>query len=270
MFKSLARGHVEDFGNIAVAVGNLQNGPMIPFPVALRAARKDVGRELHVRLNEPFALTDAAAAPVDVEAEIARVVAALFRFGRFRVKIADIVEYLKVRYRIRTRRAADRRLVDERDLVEILVTENARVRKPVGDRFFVAAKFRAQRRVKRFLNERALARAAHARYHAKPVEREFDVQIFEIVAGRPFERNVRPLRHAAVRKTAPDAPAGKVTARKGIGRVFDTFDRTLVNDLPPVFARAGTEFDDLVGRAQYRLFVIDDDDRIAAIAQSAN
>ena len=148
--------------------------------------------------------------------------------------------------------------------------ENARVRKTVGDRFFVAAKFRAQRREKRFLNERALARAAHARYHAKPVEREFNVQIFEIVAGRPFERNVRSFRNATVRKTAPDAAAGKIAAREGIGRFFDTLDGALVNDPPPVFARAGTEFDDLVGRAQYRFFVIHDDDRIAAVAQSAN
>jgi hypothetical protein len=75
---------------------------------------------VHLDLDLPVAAADLAAAALDVEREAARLVAARPRLLRLGEQVADLVEQPDVGRRVRARRAADRRLVDADDLVELL------------------------------------------------------------------------------------------------------------------------------------------------------
>ena len=75
---------------------------------------------MHLDLDDAVALTGLAAAPLDVEREAAGVIAPHLGVGRLGVEVADIGEHAGIGGRVRARGAADGRLVDADDLVDIL------------------------------------------------------------------------------------------------------------------------------------------------------
>ncbi len=92
--------------------------------VAAAAARvagdEDVRQKVHLDAEDAVALASLAAAAFHVEREAPRLVAARARVGQARVELAEEREDAGVRRRVRARRAADRRLVDRDDLVDVL------------------------------------------------------------------------------------------------------------------------------------------------------
>lgn len=113
------RGEVEDFGNVAAAVLHVEHFAAIAAAAALGAAHEDVGHELHVHLQVARALACLAAAPGDVEAEVAGGEAARLGFGLIGEERADRVEGLDVGNRVRARRTADGGLIDEDDVFKL-------------------------------------------------------------------------------------------------------------------------------------------------------
>src|SRR5439155_5842851 len=87
--------------------------------VAHVAGHVDVGQEVHLDLDEAVALARLAAAPLDVEGEAAGLVAARLGLGQAGEPVADHGEGAGVGRGVGARRAADRRLVDVDDLVEV-------------------------------------------------------------------------------------------------------------------------------------------------------
>src|ERR1700719_3729038 len=71
-----------------------------------------VGEEIHFNAAQAVALAGFAAAALHVEAEPARLVAALARFGQHGEEFADRREDARVRRGIRAWRAANGRLID--------------------------------------------------------------------------------------------------------------------------------------------------------------
>jgi hypothetical protein len=112
--------HVEHVGDRLALEAHLERLAVVAAPVALLAGHVDVGQEVHLDLDLAVAAADLAAAALDVEREAARLVAARARLGGLREEVADHVEQAGVGGRVRARRAADRRLVDGDDLVELL------------------------------------------------------------------------------------------------------------------------------------------------------
>ena len=96
------------------------------------ARHVDVGQEVHFDLDHAVALAGFAAAALDVEAEAARAVAALARFGHPGEQFADRREQAGVGGRVGARGAADRRLVDVDDLVEKFQAVDFAVRRRLG------------------------------------------------------------------------------------------------------------------------------------------
>ena len=88
--------------------------------------------------------------------------------------LADLVECLEVRHGVGAARSADRRLVDEHDVVDPARPGKFPER---GGRKGLVAEPAPERGIERLLDERALARAAHARHHAEDPERERDVEM---------------------------------------------------------------------------------------------
>src|SRR3546814_2166389 len=75
---------------------------------------------MHLDLDQAVAFAGLAAAALDVEAEAAGLIATRARFRHAGEQFADRREQLRVGCGVRTRRPADRRLVDVDDLVELV------------------------------------------------------------------------------------------------------------------------------------------------------
>ena len=117
--ESLPRRQVEDLGDVPAAVGDLQDFGAIARAPAFGASDHHVGEELHVDRLETVPLAGIAAAPFDVEAELPRVVVPQLRFVGRGEGLADLVEDLEGRHRVRPGGPCQRRLIQEDGIGEI-------------------------------------------------------------------------------------------------------------------------------------------------------
>ena len=119
---------------LARAVGafalELEHLVAVARAVAVRAAQVHVGQELHLDVLEAVAAAGGAAAVAGVEAERAGGVAALLRRRLAANSSRIAVERADVARGIRARGAADRRLVDQHDVVDELRARAARRTRP--------------------------------------------------------------------------------------------------------------------------------------------
>jgi hypothetical protein len=101
--------------------------------------------------------------------------------GQAGEEVADVIEHAGVGGRVAARRAANRRLVDDDDLVEVLeALEGA-----VGARaLFGAEELPEQRAAQNIVHERALARAADAGDARERAERDAGIDVLEVVLAR--------------------------------------------------------------------------------------
>ena len=175
--------HVEHVADALALEPDVQGLAVEPLPLADRAGHPDVGQEVHLQAVGAVPLAGLAPASRDVEAEPARLVAPGAGLGELRVEVADQVQQLDVRGRVRARRAADRRLVDVDDLVEVVHPLDP----VVGPgRAVRAVQVAGQDLAEDVADQRALARAAHPRHADEETQREGDVDVLEVVvAGAP-------------------------------------------------------------------------------------
>ena len=156
-------------------------------------------------LTSPFALAGLAAAARHVEREVAGGQPARPRVLGRGEQLANRIERLQIGHRIRARRAADRRLVDEHDVGDELGAFELAVR---ADAAIPVALRALQRRVDHVVHERALARAADAGDAGQHAERDLDVDVLEVVL-RGAENA-----HALVGRLAAGWPAPGSPARR--------------------------------------------------------
>ena len=107
--------HGERFGIVAAAAAHF-------------AHNVNVGQKIHFDAAEAVALAGFAAAAFDVEAETAGAIAAFARFRKHGEEFADRGEHAGVGGGIRTRRAADGRLIDLDDFVDVFGADQFTVR----------------------------------------------------------------------------------------------------------------------------------------------
>jgi len=113
-------GHVEDIVDVLALVTDLEDGGLVASAVAFFARQLHVGEELHLDCDRSVAFADIAAASGDVEGEVSGGEAAALRVRLRGEERADVIERFDVGYGIGARRAADRGLIDEDDLIEVL------------------------------------------------------------------------------------------------------------------------------------------------------
>ena len=236
--------------------------------MALAALHEHVGQELHVDADVAVTLAGAAAAAVDIEAEMAGVVVPRAGLDRLGKHVADLVEDLQVGHGVAPRRAADRVLIDHDHVVDLAVAENV-VAGQTGRRG-VLAQPAAQGRVERVLDQRALAGAAHARHQAEQAQRKLDGDVLQVVAPRAGQADPAVIGLPPRARAHAAAAAGQVIAGKAVGRGLHLGRRALENDAAAPLARTGTDLDHVVGRADHRFFMLDDHDRVGPIAELAD
>src|SRR5690606_34990649 len=117
--RSLFNRHIQNIRYALAFEDDFQRLAVVTLALADVAGDVDVGQEVHLDLDDAVALTGLAAAALDVEAEAAGTIAARLGLGEARMPVADRPEGAGVGGRVRARGAADRRLVDVDDLVEM-------------------------------------------------------------------------------------------------------------------------------------------------------
>src|SRR5947209_10198453 len=258
----LVDAHREDVGDRLVLELHLERLRVVTLALADFARHVHVGQEVHLDLDDPVALARFAAAALDVERKTPRRVAAHLRFGRERVQLANLVERTGVGGGVRAGRSADRRLVDHHHLVERLGALHAAVRAARG----LVVQVLVERLDDDFVDQRRLARAAHARHARERAQRQIDVDAFEVVRLRA-DHAERAAALLAVLRDRDELAPREVRAGERFRILLDLLDRADGEDAAALRARAGADVDDDVGRAHRVLVVLDDDQRVADVAQ---
>ena len=186
----LAARHVEHVGDALAVEVHFEHVAVVALAAAGVALDPDIGQEVHLDANLAVAFAGFAAAAGDVEAEAPRGVAAQFRFGELREQLADQIEHAGVGGGVRGRRVAERLLIDADHFVDQLDAADRFVRAGNGAR---AVQRFGELVVEHVFDERALAAAADAGDGDERAEREFDVDVFEIVVARADDFEASPM-----------------------------------------------------------------------------
>ena len=243
--------HVEQLGAVAAAV-------------AVGAAQVDVAEELHLDVLETRAAAGRAAAVAGVEAEHAGAVAALQRQRRLREQRADLVERAHIAGRVRARGPADRRLVDEQRVAQVVGAEQ---RIEGARRLGRLAEVARQRRVQHVLDQRALARPRHAGDAHQVAQRKLDRHVLQVVVARALQDQLgRGLGDEPLQAHADALAPAQVGAGQRVGRA-DRLRRAVEHDAAAAFAGAGAHVDQAVGGQHHGRVVLDHHQRVAGVAQ---
>ncbi|MNK74930.1 hypothetical protein D3C87_944540 [compost metagenome] len=259
--------HVQNVGYALALEDNFQGFAVVALALADVAGDVDVGQEVHLDLDDAVALTGLAAAALDVEAEATGTVAARLGLRQPRIPVADRVKGAGIGGRVRAGGAADGRLVDVDDLVELLQPLDP-VKVGRGVRGVVQAAGGGL--VQGLDSEGGLAAAGHAGDAGEQADGDLAGDILEVVAGGAADLQ-HPLavdRAAALGRQFDFARAGQVLPGQGVGVGHDLGGRALGADFAAVDACGRAHVDDIVG-GHDRLFVmLDHKDRVAEVAQA--
>ena len=266
-FRRLLDRHLQHFVDVLALVLDLERLAVVAVAVADVARHVDVGQEMHLDLEHAVALARFAAPAFHVEGEASGAVAALARGGHAGEELAYRREEPGVGRRIRARRAPDRALVDVHDLVEELEPRDRFVRRRLRRRCRRAGA--RPRCTSVSLTSVDLPEPETPVTHTKRPTGMLDRDVLQVVAGRARDREL-PLRvHAVAQPRQLDAPpAAQVLPGERFGMRRDLLRRALRDDASAVLAGAQTHVDDVVGAHDRFLVVLDDDHRVADVAQA--
>ena len=165
--------------------------------------------------------------------------------------------------RVRARRAADRRLVDVDDLVDLLDAGDLLVG---AGKLLRAVELAGEGAVQDLVDERALPRARDAGDAGQLAEREGDRDVLEVVLDRAVHRDRLAASRAGASRARESSRARRGTPRQRARVRGDLRGRALRDDLAAQLPGPGPEVDDVVGREDRLLVVLDDDDGVPEIA----
>src|SRR6202171_2402940 len=262
--QGLVDGHVEDLGDVVALEAHLQRLAVVALALAHLAGDIYVGQEVHLDLDHPVTLAGLAAAALDVEGEAPWAIAALAGLGQGREQLPDVGEDAGVGRGVGPRGAADRRLVDVDDLVEVLQPGDGAV---LAGTFLGPVEVLRQGAVEDVVDKRRFARAADAGDADQLAEGEIDGEVEQVVLGGPPHHQLLAAALAAPRRERDDALAAEILA----GGRFLAPEQVLVgaaeNDLTAVLARARADIDKVVGVAHGLFVMLDHDQGVTQVSK---
>ena len=265
-FRSLRHGQIEDVGDRLVLELDLERLAIIALAVAGIAGDIDIGKKMHLDLDDPIALAGLAAPALDVEGEAAGLIAARFGLREAGKPIADRGEGAGIGRGIRARRASDRRLVDVDDLVEkfepidlvMLEWLFARAHQLPGDGAIDGVD-----------QQRGFAATRNAGDACEDAKRNLHTHILEVIGTRSGHFDA-----AALFRPAPAGGDGNLLQtdeiltgeRTRIGH--DLIGRALRHDFAAMDACTRADVDDKIGEPNGVLIMLNHDHGVADIAQT--
>ncbi len=262
-------GQLEHVGDRLLFHDNLEHLVAEALAVAVGTAEVHVRQELHLDVLETVAAAGRAAPVAGVEAEGAGRVPALFRERLFRVNVADRVPGADVARGIRARRAPDRRLVDHDHVPDQRVAAQLAER---PRRFGRLALRLSQRGVEHVLHQRGFPRPRDAGDAHQPLERNADVDAFQVVLGRAEELQNRgqttfSRKNVVCPRFCGAFPPREIFRRERF-RLLQLVGRAEENDLAAALAGARAHVHDAVGLQHDLRVVLDHNERISGIPQA--
>ncbi len=257
--------HLEDVGDRATLVVDLQRLAVVALALADLAGDVDVGQELHLDLEDPVALAVLAPATLDVEAEPPRTIAADARLGDAGEQLADRREEAGIGGRVGARGPPDGALVDLDDLVDVLGALQPVVR---AHRLARSVELACEGPVEDLRDERALAAPRHAGHGRERGERHPQVDRPQVVLAGPADRDGEAVAAAALPGNRHRAFAAEIGAGDGPGFRQERLERPVGDDLATVLAGQRADVDDPVGGTDRLLVVLHDEDRVAQVAET--
>ena len=257
-------GHFEQIGNGIAFVAHGERFGVVAAAATDFAGDVNIGKKIHFDAAQTVALTGFAATSFDIEAEAAGAIAAFAGLGKHGEKFANRAEDAGVGGGIRARGAADGRLVDFDDFVEMLEAENGAMG---AGSFAGTIKLLREGAIENVVDQRGFAGAGNAGDDGEQAEREFDVDVFQVVGvgTEDFERFA--VGFAALRWHGNFQVAGEITSGERICVGGDFRRRADGDNLAARFSRAGAEVHDEIGAANGFLVVLDHEDGVAEVAQ---
>src|SRR5579875_296729 len=257
--------HVEHVGDALALEPDFERLAIVALALADVALDVDVGQEVHFDLDDAVALAGLAAPAFDVERETARPVAARLGFGQAREPVSYWRECTRVGCRIGTRRAADRRLVDVDDLVEVLDALDAVVRARLLARAHQPAR---QRLVERVDHQRRFAAARDAGDAGEGAERERNLDALQVVGARADHGKQLAVAAPALRRQLDAFLAGEIGGGDAVGAFHHLVGRAAGDHLAAVDAGRRPHVDEIIGGADRLLVVLDHQHRVAEVAKA--
>ena len=179
-FGDCHRQHIGDAGAQARCVFefDLQRFVAITAAIALPAPQVHIRQKLHLDVFEAVATTGRATAGTGVKAEGTGGVLALEGIGQFGKQRADGIKSADKTGRVRARRAADGRLIDQHDLTDQFSPLQGAMRTGRAGRLAM----RLEQGLKQHIfDQRRFARARHTGDAHQPLQRDIDIDRLQIV-----------------------------------------------------------------------------------------
>src|SRR5271170_3311813 len=158
-FESFFDGEIEEIGNGKAFVTHGESFCVVAFAAADFAGDVNIGQEIHFDAALAVALAGFAATAFYIEAEAAWAIAAFARFREHGVKLANGRENAGIGGRIGARRAADGRLVNLNDFINVFDAGDGAMR---AGFFHRAVKLRGEGAVENIVDERGFSGAGDA------------------------------------------------------------------------------------------------------------
>ena len=256
-------GHIQ--GTTLALDRHLQNLGAIALAIAVRAAQIYVAEELHLDVFEARATTGRATAIATVEAELGTCVAALTRQRGHRKQLTNRVPGTDITDRVGTCGFANRRLINKHDFAQQLSTHQTLVR---AGRFCGLAKVAQQRRRQHVLHQCGFAGATDAGDADQTLQRDFDIDVLQVVFGHPFQNQARGVfGHHALEAHADLFATAQVSTGQGVGTA-QFIGGAVKDNLPALLARTGAHVDHAISRQHHRRVMLDHHQRIARVPQA--
>src|SRR5206468_3852167 len=150
---------LQHVGDAESTEANFQSLAVVTLALADIARDVDVGKKMHLDLDETISLARLATPAFHVEGEATRPVTADLRLRQLGEQLTNRREETRVRRRVGARGAPDRTLIDVDDLVQVLETRDARMCTGDNSRPIEMSRHRA---VQDVLDQRRLAAARDA------------------------------------------------------------------------------------------------------------
>ena len=167
-------GQIQHVGDGQALVLDLQRFPVVALAVAHLAGHVNIRHEVHFDFQQPVAGAGLATPALHVEGEAVLLIAADLGLRQLGEHLADHVEQAGIGGGVGAGRAADGRLVDADDLVQLLHALDAVISRFPGPG---AVQKMGQRAVEDRVHQAALAAAGYARHAAEHAQGESHVDV---------------------------------------------------------------------------------------------